>query len=207
MPVRVAFFSPGLACGAADDRSGRKPARGKNARWQPTDPAAQLPTTDPAGLCTLEGPVAETLTGAPAARPISSRPGRKAARGFRRQLEHIIGRRRTLRDEGHPAVPAPLEGNPQRRCHDELRRQGPARAGTVLPLAGQQDLAELTLKLKPQSMVAGRVVDGNAGPAAKARVTLQSLRDTQGRRQLRNTGGGASANDYGECRIFNAAPE
>lgn len=83
---------------------------------------------------------------------------------------------------------------------------GMQRPGTTLTLLRQQRLTDLVLKLTPQGVLTGRIVDAEGEPVENARLALQSYRYVQGRKQLTMSGGGGSTNDLGEYRIFGVAP-
>src|SRR5262249_34684178 len=84
--------------------------------------------------------------------------------------------------------------------------RGPAKPGTLLALARQQNMTDLTLKLTPQAVITGRILDNEGEPVAHVQIMLQGYRYIQGRKQLTTTGGGNNTNDLGEYRIFGVAP-
>jgi hypothetical protein len=84
--------------------------------------------------------------------------------------------------------------------------RGPMRPGTTLSLIRQQHMTDLNLKLTPQAVITGRILDEEREPVANARVMLQGYRYMNGRKQLTSTGGGNSTNDLGEYRVFGVAP-
>ena len=85
---------------------------------------------------------------------------------------------------------------------------GPMRPGTTLSLIRQQHLTDLALKLTPQAVITGRILDDEREPVANAQVALQSYRYVNGRKQLTSSplGGGNTTNDLGEYRLFGVAP-
>jgi hypothetical protein len=82
----------------------------------------------------------------------------------------------------------------------------PTRPGTTITLWQRQSLTDLTLKLTPHAVVAGRIVDDEGEPVVNVPVVLQGFRYNNGRKELAVTGGGANTNDLGEYRIFGVAP-
>ena len=66
--------------------------------------------------------------------------------------------------------------------------RGPMRPGTTLSLIRQQHMTDLTLKLTPQAVITGRILDDEREPVVNARVMLQGYRYINGRKQLTSTG-------------------
>lgn len=83
--------------------------------------------------------------------------------------------------------------------------RGPDRPSTTLMLERGQRTGNIVLKLIPQAVIAGRVVDEDGEPVAN--VTVQTLRSgfMQGKRQLL-PGVMAQSNDLGEYRIHGLSP-
>lgn len=90
-----------------------------------------------------------------------------------------------------------------------VRQQYSSRAGSLLgtPLAisAAAEIKELNLKLIPQAIVTGRVLDDEGEPIAG--ITLQVYRSMRirGKQQLRQAAG-SQTNDTGEFRIADLAP-
>ncbi|HWU39604.1 MAG TPA: carboxypeptidase-like regulatory domain-containing protein, partial [Candidatus Acidoferrum sp.] len=86
--------------------------------------------------------------------------------------------------------------------------RGPMQPGTTLSLIRQQHMADLALRLTPQAVITGRILDDEGEPVANARVALQSYRYINGRKQLTSSflGGANTTNDVGEYRLFGVAP-
>jgi Carboxypeptidase regulatory-like domain len=84
--------------------------------------------------------------------------------------------------------------------------RGPGRPGTMLSLVRQQHMKEMIFKLTPNGVIAGRILDEDGEPLPYVRVTLQSYRYFQGRKQLFQSGGGGNTDDLGEFRIFGVPP-
>jgi protocatechuate 3,4-dioxygenase beta subunit len=165
--------------------------------------AAQAPPGVVQDRCALEGRVLKSTTGEPLRRVqvylMRAEGGRGQAYGTttdesgRFALKEVVpGRYRLSADRNG-------------YLRQEYGQRGPNRPGTILNLEPGQHLKDVTMRLSPFSVIAGRVVD-EAGEAA-ANVRVQALRESheRGRRRL-VPAGGATTNDLGEYRIFGLAP-
>jgi protocatechuate 3,4-dioxygenase beta subunit len=83
--------------------------------------------------------------------------------------------------------------------------RGPGRPGATLSLDRAQKLTGLTVKLTPQGVVTGRIVDRDGDPIAGVQVVLLRYRFQQGSKQLERANG-TSTNDLGEFRISTVLP-
>ncbi|HUJ22241.1 MAG TPA: carboxypeptidase-like regulatory domain-containing protein [Bryobacteraceae bacterium] len=79
--------------------------------------------------------------------------------------------------------------------------RGNNRAGSTLSLDPGQRLADLVLRISPQGVITGRVLDEDGDPVPFVMVQLTRYGFDRGKRQLQAWGGG-STNDLGEYRIF-----
>ena len=77
--------------------------------------------------------------------------------------------------------------------------------GTQLTLTAGMELKNLAVKMTPQGVVAGKVLDQDGDPVASAVVQVVRLAYLRGRRQAQPAGTG-NTNDLGEFRISNLAP-
>jgi protocatechuate 3,4-dioxygenase beta subunit len=77
--------------------------------------------------------------------------------------------------------------------------------GTQLNLTAGMEMKDLSIKLTPQGVIAGKILDADGDPVISAQV--QALRFTYigGRKQLQPAGG-TQTNDLGEYRLINLAP-
>lgn len=81
-------------------------------------------------------------------------------------------------------------------------RTGP---GTILNLNARSAMKNIDVKLTPQGVVIGRVVDEDGDPVAVAQLRAMQPMYQNGRKTLR-VAGYSSTNDKGEYRIFGLAP-
>ena len=80
-----------------------------------------------------------------------------------------------------------------------------AKPGSTLTLDKGMQLKNLALKMTPQGVVSGKVIDDEGDPLVGAAVQLLKPVYIDGRRQLAPTGF-AQTNDLGEYRIFGISP-
>ncbi len=77
--------------------------------------------------------------------------------------------------------------------------------GTQLNLTAGMDMKDLAIKMTPQGVIAGRVVDQDGDPVISVQVQAMRFAYTGGRKQLQPNGG-TTTNDLGEYRLINLAP-
>jgi protocatechuate 3,4-dioxygenase beta subunit len=77
--------------------------------------------------------------------------------------------------------------------------------GTQLYLTAGMEMKDLAIKMAPQGVIAGKVVDQDGDPVVSVQVQAMRHMYTRGRKQLVPTGG-TSTNDLGEYRLINLAP-
>jgi protocatechuate 3,4-dioxygenase beta subunit len=77
--------------------------------------------------------------------------------------------------------------------------------GTPIPLGQDQHLRNAVLKLSPQSVIAGRVVDEDGDPMANVQVRALEYRYRSGKKQWIQVGNGQTS-DIGEYRVPNLEP-
>lgn len=85
-------------------------------------------------------------------------------------------------------------------------QRGAERSGTTLALAAGQSLSDLTFRLVPAAVIAGRVTDEDGEPIAGAIVQTAQYRYRDGKRDLFPASRGERTNDLGEYRIYGLAP-
>lgn len=77
--------------------------------------------------------------------------------------------------------------------------------GTQLTLAEGTEMKNLSIKMTPQGVIAGKVLDQDGDPVATAQIQVMRSAYLRGRKQLQQAGG-ASTNDLGEYRVGNLSP-
>ncbi|MFB3922957.1 MAG: carboxypeptidase regulatory-like domain-containing protein [Terriglobia bacterium] len=85
-------------------------------------------------------------------------------------------------------------------------QRGNDRFGITLSLAAGQSLSDLTFRLIPAAVIAGRVTDEDGEPIAGAIVHVAQYRFREGKRDLVLAGMGDRTDDLGEYRIHGLAP-
>ena len=167
----------------------------------PQPPKATPP--DPEKLCTLEGKVVHAITGEPLrkARLTVVSPGGES-RGPQAATSDAEGKFRIVNVEpGRYLLSADRVGFVRSRYGG---RTGSS-AGTMLALEPGQSLTGMVVKLTPQGVILGSVLDEDGDPAPNVHVMVLRWRFQGGRRELTPAGGGQS-NDIGEYRVANLSP-
>jgi len=77
--------------------------------------------------------------------------------------------------------------------------------GTQLTLTVGTEMKDLAIKMTPQGVIAGKVIDQDGDPVASAQLQAMRFTYVRGRKQLQPAGG-ATTNDLGEYRLINLAP-
>jgi protocatechuate 3,4-dioxygenase beta subunit len=88
----------------------------------------------------------------------------------------------------------------------ELGAKRPGQPGTPIGIAPGEKRKDVDLRLSPQGVVTGRVLDEDGDPVPMALVSLMRRGYVHGRKQLTPSGQTASTNDLGEYRLFGLAP-
>ena len=83
--------------------------------------------------------------------------------------------------------------------------RGPTNGGTLITLEPGQKSSDMTMRLTPHGVIAGRVLDEEGEPVPNANVQVLRQQYIQGRKQLSRPGGGVT-NDLGEYRVFGLLP-
>jgi hypothetical protein len=173
-----------------------------------TQPSVSPQTTKPEDLCSVAGQVVSAVTGEPIRRASVSlirselAPGETEPTTYSTQSNS--GGQFALKDiePGKYLLTANRSGY----IHFTYGARDPMRPGAALSLIRQQHMTDLALKLTPQAVIMGRIMDDEGEPVENARVALQGYRYINGRKQLMATGGGNTTNDLGEYRVFGVAP-
>jgi hypothetical protein len=77
--------------------------------------------------------------------------------------------------------------------------------GTQLNLTAGMEMKGVAVKMTPQGVIAGKVLDQDGDPVANAQVQAMRYVYVRGRKQLQPSGG-VTTNDLGEYRVGNLAP-
>lgn len=85
-------------------------------------------------------------------------------------------------------------------------QRGTQRFGITVALGAGQSLSDLTFRLVPAAVIAGRVTDEDDEPIGGAVVHVAQYRYREGKRDLVPAGMGDRTSDLGEYRIFGLAP-
>ena len=83
--------------------------------------------------------------------------------------------------------------------------KGPSQAGSFLTLEKSQRARDITIKMTPQGVIAGRVMDDDGDPVANATIQVLKRTYVRGRKQLVPVDN-ASTNDLGEYRVYGLPP-
>ncbi len=90
-------------------------------------------------------------------------------------------------------------------AHLQYGVHGPRQAGAVLSLDPGQHLADITLRMSPQAVIAGRVLDEDGDPVPFIGVQLMHYTYRKGKRKL-EAWDNSGTNDLGEYRLFGLPP-
>lgn len=78
---------------------------------------------------------------------------------------------------------------------------GRSQSGTVLKASAGQEVSGIDIKLMPQGVLAGKVLDSDGDPMLHAQVNVFKVTNLGGKRRAQRVSGGTT-NDLGEFRIF-----
>jgi hypothetical protein len=87
----------------------------------------------------------------------------------------------------------------------EYGAHGSDRTGSTVRVSGGQKVTGILIKLTPQTVITGRVLDEDGDPVAGAAVSVMRYSYARGRRQLVPAGGNTT-DDQGEYRIHSLPP-
>ena len=165
------------------------------------------PETKPEDLCTVEGQVTSLATGAPIRKAeIMLRGSERPAAGTMPASYSATadaGGNFTIKD----VEPGKYRLSAQHSGFVSLQygARNANRGGTTLTLGHGQRLKDLSLRMAPQAVITGRVVDEKNEPIVSALVRTMRYSYAMGKKQLMPMGG-AITNDLGEYRIFGLGP-
>jgi len=188
----------GLAAPAAHSQTGGGPAAA---------PAAKA-----GDLCSMDGRVLDALTGEPlkkASLKLTPSNAKSALAGGAIVLPQVFT---TSTDASGRYAMKDLDPGTYRLqvtrngyVPGEYGARGPSKPGMDLTLARGQQARDVVVKLTPQGVISGRVVDEDGDPVASTTVQLLTPGYSGGKKQL-STAGSATTNDLGEYRAFGLAP-
>jgi hypothetical protein len=157
---------------------------------------------DPNAACTIEGQVVNALTGEPLAKArVKLREIRQGGHVY--SISTDSGGAFVLRSVTAATYYLSAEHNGYLvGLYGSRRVVG---AGTPLALKPGQEMRELVIRLTPQGVIMGRILDEDGEPVARVEIHVMQFNYVAGRRQLGNVNS-ASTNDLGEYRIFALQP-
>jgi hypothetical protein len=176
-----------------------------------TQPPVQAQPSKPEDLCSVEGQVVNAVTGEPIRRanislirsePRQGEPGPPTSYSAQSNSSGQFA----MKDiEPGKYV---LTVNRNGYVHFIYGARRTMQPGATLSLIRQQHITDLALKLTPQAVITGRILDAEGEPVADARVAIEGYQYINGRKQLMSSfsGGGHTTNDLGEYRLFGVAP-
>jgi protocatechuate 3,4-dioxygenase beta subunit len=183
---------------------------------QAQPPAAPSSPEQAAKPATLEGRILNAKTGEPVKKAnITLRPSNGGP---------VFGGR-SISASGPPAAPYAATTDAQGEFHMEnvepatyrltIERQGflsqeygsrnRSRMGTPITLKAGQEMSSIEIKLTPQAVITGRVLDEDGDPLSRASVQFLMRRYVSGKQQLAPSGG-SQTNDTGEFRVSELPP-
>jgi protocatechuate 3,4-dioxygenase beta subunit len=191
--------------------------------WQPPRPATRggvigsssNAPNDPAAA-PVPGPAKQPFTGKPArieglVVSMTGEPLKKTQLNLRRAQGRDPGFAASTDDSGRFSIadvePGTYYLSAQRSGYVPQQygaRRG-SRAGTPLVITEAQEMKGLTVKLTPQAVITGKVLDEDGDPVAQANVQAMMQRYNRGKKQL-VPAASAQVNDLGEYRISGLAP-
>lgn len=169
---------------------------------QPPAPAE----TKPEDLCAIEGQVTSAATGAPVRKAEISLRGTERATPGTMPASYTAATDAGGNFSVKDVEPGKYRLSAQHSGFVNLQygARSPNRPGTTLSLQAGQRVKDLSLRLVPQAVITGRIVDEKNEPVVSAWVRTMRYSYQMGKRQLLPTGG-AVTNDLGEYRIHSLA--
>jgi len=165
--------------------------------------AAQRPASSPAATCRVEGVVVSAGRSEPL----------KRAQVFLFQIDKPMGMSYSTSSgaDGRFGMadiePGAYYLSASRRgfIRAQYGARRPGSPGTTLALERGQSIRDLVIRMVPQAVITGRVVDEDGDPVAHAEVQSRRYDRKGGKRQFR-WGSADNTNDLGEYRISGVAP-
>jgi len=168
------------------------------AQQQSAQPAAQKTET-----CTLEGRVAGAIKGEPVRKATVLLSQTGVPQGQRYSTTTGSGGSFAMRDiePGKYLLMAMKSGY----ARMQYSSRGPGRAGITLSLDPGQHISDVLIRLTPQAVITGRVLDEDGEPVPQVSLQLLKYGYPHGKRE-HQVSGFAQTNDLGEYRLFDLAP-
>jgi len=181
---------------------------------QPTPPPSNTP---PEKRCVIEGRVTSVQTGealkkatvhltlsrSPSMWPDAMEFGNGASRS--QGYSATSAGDGTFRIDGIEPGDYELSGERNGYLRTEYGAKGPMQSGLVLTLRPGQQVTNVILKLNPQAVISGKVLDEDGDPVPRTWVQVFKRSWQRGKREVLPHGG-ANVNDLGEFRLANLSP-
>ena len=187
-----------LSAGLAAAQPGPPGARIGPGRGQQSAPQNQPAPVKPEDLGSIEGQVFNAATGEPL---------KKATVSLRR-LDSRGPALTALADATGQFSITGVEPGSYRLFADrngfvrqEYGARGPDRPGTSLTLEKRQRLTSIALRLSPQAVITGRILDEDGDPVRNVHIQAMRYGYSEGRKQLVPVGN-TQTNDQGEYRLY-----
>jgi protocatechuate 3,4-dioxygenase beta subunit len=153
--------------------------------------------------CTIEGRVVNAVTGQPLGKAeiVLWRLGASADQRY--TTTTAAGGRFAMQDI-EPAKYL-LRVSKRGYAHLQYGARGAGKPGAALSLDPGQHLSDLVLRMSPQAVIMGRVLDQDGDPVPNVGIQLLRYSFTRGKRQLQQLDDGGT-NDLGEYRLYGLSP-
>src|SRR5207237_2109676 len=172
---------------------------------------SQPAPTRPEDLSALDGQVVNATTGQPLGkaaltlRRVDGRPGPPGVGGAARSYSATSDTSGRFNIPGIEPGKYRLSATRTGFVALEYGARDYAQGGTTLALDPRQRMGDVTVRMTPNGVITGHVVDEDREPVAFLQVQAMRYRYSQGRKQLVPFGS-ANTNDIGEYRIFGLPP-
>lgn len=157
---------------------------------------AQAPDVKPDDKCSIEGTVLNSATGEPV---------KKARVTLAPAGEHMDAYAATTDASGHFLIDEVDAGRfslivSRSGYTQPVSSHGGPKSSSVLTLEKGQKMKEIVIKLAPEGVISGRILDADGDPLGDVNIECMSIEYTRGKRQL-VTSHRTNANELGEFRL------